>query len=152
MNREGAIQFTYLLLRIAAGLMFMQAGGMKVLGWFGGVPAAMGGPPEPWTQAWVGGWLEVIGGALIILGLFTRPAAFILAGEMAVAYWQFHYAGGPAEGNPLNAPWTWPAQNQGVSAALYCFIFLFMAAFGGQRTSLDWMIFGKKKAVTSTEP
>ena len=148
MNRESAIQITYLLLRIAAGLMFMQAGGMKVLGWFGGVPAAVGGPPPEWSQAWVGGWLEVVGGALIILGLFTRPIAFILAGEMAVAYWQMHYGGG---GNPLDKPWTWPAQNQGVAAALYCFVFLFMSAFGGGRTSLDWMLWGKKNA-PSTEP
>lgn len=147
MSRESAIQITYFLLRIVAGLMFLQAGGMKLFGWLGGMPG--GGTPEMWSQTWIGAWLEVIGGILIMLGLFTRPVAFVLAGEMAVAYWQFHYAGG---GNPLEKPWTWPAQNQGVSAALYCFVFLFMAAFGGQRTSLDWLLFGKKKAATTTEP
>jgi len=148
MNRDKAIQITYFLLRIVAGLMFLQAGGMKVLGFFGGIPAEMGGPPAMWTQAWIGAWLEVIGGILIMLGLFTRPVAFILAGEMAVAYWQFHYGGG---GSPLEKPWTWPTENKGVSAALYCFVFLFMAAFGGQRTSLDWLLWGKKNA-PSTEP
>ena len=151
MNREGAIQITYFLLRIAAGLMFFQAGAMKILGWFGGIPVEFGGAPAMWTQTWIGGMLELIGGALILLGFFTRPVAFILAGEMAVAYWQFHYAGGPAGGNPLNAPWTWPIQNKGEPAVLFCFIFLFMAAFGGGRTSLDWMIWGKKNA-PSTEP
>jgi putative oxidoreductase len=142
MTRDRAIDLTYFLLRVVAGLMFMQAGGQKLLGWFGGVPAAMGGPPAAMTQVWYGAWMELIGGALIILGLFTRPVAFLLAGEMAVAYWQFHYGGGKA---PWEAPWTWPAQNGGAPAVLYCFIFLFMAAYGAGRWSLDAAIFGKAK-------
>ena len=133
MNWERAVQVTYFLLRVVAGWMFFQAGAMKIFGMFGGMP--QGAPPiEPWSQIWIGGWLEVIGGLLIMLGLFTRPTAFILSGEMAVAYWQFHF----------KPEAFWPAQNMGVPAVLYCFIFLFMAAYGGGAWSLDAKLFGKR--------
>ena len=92
--------------------MFVQAGGLKLFGWFGGMPGANGAPPPVLSQVWIGGVLEVVGGAPIVLGLFTRPVAFILSGEMAVAYWQFHAPHG-----------TWPIQNHGEGAVLYCFIF-----------------------------
>lgn len=132
MKRETAVQATYLLLRLVAGLMFFQAGASKILGWYGGMP---GGATAPlMSQIWIGGILEIIGGALIMLGLLTRPAAFILSGEMAVAYWQFHAPNG-----------TWPVQNQGVPAALYCFLFLYMAAQGSGAYSLDGLIWGRKK-------
>jgi putative oxidoreductase len=130
-----AKQFTYFLLRVVAGFMFLQGGGMKILGWFGGVPADNGGPPKPMSQIWIGGWLELIGGLLIMIGLFTRPTAFILSGMMAVAYWQYHAPQG-----------TWPVLNGGVSAALYCFVFLFMAAYGGGSFSLDARIKRKRAA------
>src|SRR5688572_32677782 len=103
MNWEKAVRITYFLLRVVAGWMFFQAGSMKIFGWFGGMPPGV--PPiEPMSQIWIGGWLEVIGGLLILLGLFTRPTAFVLSGEMAVAYWQFHF----------KPEVFWPAQNQGV--------------------------------------
>jgi putative oxidoreductase len=125
MNRERAIQVTYFLLRVVAGLLFFQAGGMKLLGWFGGVPGMPGGPPLL-SEVGIGGVLEFFGGIAIMLGLCTSPVAFILSGEMAVAYWQFHAPGG-----------TWPIQNHGEPAVLLCFIFLYMAARGGGDWSLD---------------
>jgi putative oxidoreductase len=139
MNRERAIQITYFLLRVVAGLMFMQGGGQKILGWFGGIPPEMGGMPAVMSQIWIGGMLELVGGFLIMVGLVTRPVAFVLAGEMAVAYWQFHF-----KGAPWDTPWTWPLQNQGVPAVLYCFVFLFMAAYGGGAWSLDSALWGKR--------
>ncbi len=117
---------TTFLLRVVAGLLFMQAGGVKMLDWFGGIPAEHGGHPVFLSQIWIGGMLELVGGALVMLGLATQPVAFILSGEMAVAYFQFHQPGG-----------VWPAQNHGEPAVLFCFIFLFFAAHGAGPWSLD---------------
>jgi putative oxidoreductase len=134
MNMERATQITYFLLRVVSGLLFFQSGAVKILGWFGGMPP--GTPPLVMgSQIWIGGMLELIGGILIMLGLFTRPTAFILSGEMAVAYWQFHAPNG-----------TWPVQNQGVAAVLFCFIFLYMAARGGGDYSLDALMRGRRGA------
>jgi putative oxidoreductase len=130
---ERAAQVTYFLLRVVAGLLFFQAGATKILGWFGGMPPGMP-PPAVMSQIWIGGMLELVGGVLILLGLFTRPVAFILSGEMAVAYWQFHAPNG-----------TWPVQNQGVPAVLFCFLFLYMAARGGGEYSLDAMLRGRRR-------
>lgn len=129
MNMERAKSITLFLLRVVAGLLFLQAGGMKILDWFGGVPVEYGGHPAMWSQTWIGGMLELYGGLAILLGLFTRPVAFILSGEMAVAYFQFHQPGG-----------FWPIQNHGESAVLLCFIFLYFAACGGGDWSLDALI------------
>jgi putative oxidoreductase len=104
----------------------MHAGGMKLLDWFGGIPVAHGGHPKLMSQVWIGGMLELVGGALVLFGLFTRPVAFILSGEMAVAYFQFHQPHG-----------TWPIQNHGEPAVLFCFVFLFFAANGAGAWSLD---------------
>ncbi len=134
MKRERMVEIAYFLLRVVSGLLFLQAGGMKLLDWFGGIPAQFGGHPHFPSQVWIGGVLELFGGAAILLGLFTRPVAFILSGEMAVAYWQFHFP----QGN-------WPIQNHGEPAVLLCFIFLFLAAQGGGDWSLDKLIFGRKK-------
>ena len=115
------------ILRIVAAFMFLQAGTMKLFGW----PMAMpgGGSLPVMSQMWIGAVLEVVGGALLILGLFTRPVAFVLAGEMAVAYFQFH------------APQSfWPIVNQGQPAVLYCFIWLFFSAAGAGPWSLDALI------------
>ena len=120
---------TVLLLRIATGIIFIQTGGLKVFGWFGGMPPN-GAKAELMSQAGIGGLLEIVGGILIILGLFTRIVAFILAGEMAVAYWQFHFPMG-----------NWPIQNHGEPAVLSCFIFLFLAAYGAGIYSLDKLLF-----------
>ena len=116
---------THFLLRVVSGFLFMHHGGQKLFGWFGGIPPA-GGPAPLWSQAGIGGALEFFGGILILLGLFTRPAAFVLAGEMAVAYFQFHQPKGLV-----------PLQNHGEGAVLYCFIFLFFAAWGAGPWSLD---------------
>jgi putative oxidoreductase len=124
MNWSKAESIAYTLLRVVAGWLFFQAGATKILGWFGGVPPGV--TIAVGSQAWIGGMLEMIGGPLILIGLFTRPAAFIVSGEMAVAYFQFHQPNG-----------TWPHQNQGTGAVLFCFIFLYMAAKGGGEYSLD---------------
>lgn len=136
MNMDRAVQVTYFLLRVVSGLLFLQAGGMKILGWFGGMPEGFTAPVM--SQIWIGGMLELVGGLLIMLGLFTRPVAFILSGMMAVAYWQFHAPNG-----------TWPVQNQGVPAVLMCFIFLYMAARGGGDYSLDALI-RRRRRVAAT--
>ena len=134
MNREKAVQISLFLLRMVSGLLFLQAGGDKILDWFGGIPAQYGGHPHFLTQTWIGGVLELYGGAAILLGLFTRPVAFILSGEMAVAYWQFHAPGG-----------AWPIQNHGEPAVLLCFIFLVLAAQGGGDWSLDAVLKNKRR-------
>jgi len=131
MNRELAVKVTYFLLRIVAGFLFWQAGGLILFGWFGGMP---GGQSVPlMSEIGIGGVLEFVGGLLIIFGLLTRPVAFILSGEMAVAYWQFHAPNG-----------AWPLQNQGVPAVLFCFLFLYMAAQGGGDWSLDALLKRKR--------
>lgn len=133
MNMQRAEQITAFLLRVVSGLLFLQAGGMKMFGWFGGMPG--GGTAPLWSQVGIGGVLEFVGGIAIMLGLFTRPVAFILSGEMAVAYWQFHAPGG-----------TWPIQNQGVAAVLLCFIFLFFAAYGAGQWSLDAILRRRRRS------
>jgi putative oxidoreductase len=134
MNR--AVQITYFFLRVVAGFLFFEAGGAILFGWFGGMPG--GSRPPLMSQIGIGGVLECFGGLAIMLGLFTRPVAFILSGEMAVAYWQFHAPHG-----------LWPAQNQGVPAILFCFIFLYMATLGGGDWSLDALIFPARGTATS---
>jgi putative oxidoreductase len=127
MNSSLAKRITWFLLRVVSGLLFMDAGSMKLLGWFGGMP---GGAVAVFpSQIWIGGALEFYGGLLVMLGLFTRPVAFILSGEMAVAYWQFHAPHG-----------AWPILNHGEPAVLFCFIFLYMAARGPGEWSLDSLV------------
>ena len=140
MNMDRAKEITFFLLRVVSGLLFLQAGGMKIFDWFGGVPAQFGGHPPFMSQTWIGGVLEFYGGAAILLGLWTRPVAFILSGEMAVAYFQFHQPSG-----------FWPIQNHGEPAVLLCFIFLFMAAQGGGDWSLDALIRRKRGGGASAE-
>jgi len=114
------------VLRIVSALMFITAGTTKLFAFPPGAPG--GGATVPlMSQMGIGALLEVVGGALILVGLFTRPVAFVLSGEMAVAYFQFHFATGGF----------WPTVNQGVGAALYCFIFLYLSAAGGGPWSLD---------------
>src|SRR6266545_4162264 len=85
-----------------------------------------GGTPQLLTLPWITGVLEFFGGLLLLLGLFTRPIAFILSGMMAVAYFKVHARQG-----------LWPLQNRGELAALYCFVFLYLSAAGGGPWSLD---------------
>ena len=116
---------THSLLRIVAGLLFFDAGAMKMLGWFGGMPAGV--PMTPLLTA--AGVIELVGGALILLGLFTRPVAFLASGEMAFAYFIGHFPHG-----------FWPIQNHGEPAVLLCFIFLFLWGNGAGPISLDHLI------------
>ena len=133
MNMSTATQVAYFLLRIVAGFLFFQSGSVILLGWYGGMPGGVTAPLL--SQIGIGGMLEFFGGIAILLGLFTRPIAFILSGEMAVAYWQFHAPNG-----------TWPLQNQGLPSVLFCFIFLYMAARGGGEWSLDAILRRRKGA------
>lgn len=134
MKMSRVVQITYFLLRVVSGFLFLQAGGLILFGWYGGMPGEPS-PPPLMSQTGIGGILEFFGGILIMLGLFTRPVAFILSGMMAVAYWQFH---APQGG--------WPVQNQGMPAVLFCFIFLYLAAQGGGEWSLDALLRRKRVA------
>jgi len=112
------------VLRIVAALIFMAHGLQKLIGF----PPSDMPPPEAFSFMWIGGVLEAVGGFLLLIGLFTRPVAFILSGEMAVAYWMFHAPQSP-----------YPAVNGGDAAILYCFVFLYLAAAGPGPWSLDAM-------------
>ena len=129
MTMNCARQMTVFLLRVVAGLLFVQAGGMKLFDWFGGIPAAFGGHPKLFSLVGVAGMLEFYGGMAMLLGLLTRPVAFILSGEMAVAYFMAHQPKG-----------AWPIQNHGEPAVLLCFIFLFFAAHGAGEWSVDSLL------------
>ena len=133
MSMNRAVQVTYFLLRVVSGFLFLQAGGLILFGWFGGMPGQPG-PPPLMSQTGVGGVLEFVGGIAIMLGLFTRPVSFVLSGMMAVAYWQFHAPQG-----------AWPVQNEGMPAVLFCFIFLYMAAQGAGDWSLDALVQRKRE-------
>jgi len=110
------------ILRIVAGLIFLEHGTQKLLGFPAGERALV----EAFTLSWWAGLLELILGALITVGLFTRAAAFIASGEMAVAYWLAH-----APGN------FFPVNNGGDAAILYCFVFLFLVFAGPGKWSVD---------------
>lgn len=137
MNNQRAKDITFFLLRVVAGLLFLQAGGMKLFDWFGGVPAEFGGHPKLWSLVWLAGFLEFYGGAAVLLGLFTRPIAFLLSGEMAVAYFMAHQPQG-----------FWPIKNHGEPAVFLCFIFLFYAAHGSGPWSLDALIAHRRGSPT----
>ncbi|HLL14811.1 MAG TPA: DoxX family protein [Pyrinomonadaceae bacterium] len=114
------------VLRIVAAFLFMAHGAQKLFGFL----APPGAPTPPlMSQMGIGGVLEFFGGLLLLLGLFTRPVAFILSGMMAVAYFQAHAPKG-----------FWPLQNRGELAVLYCFLFLFFAVAGGGEWSLDRLL------------
>lgn len=114
------------LLRIIAGLLFMQHGVQKLFGWLGGFGGQPGGTAELFSLMGLAGVLETFGGLLIVLGLFTRPVALVLALEMVAAYFIAHMPQG-----------FFPIQNGGEPALLYCFIFLTLAAVGPGAFSID---------------
>ncbi len=116
-------------LRMAAAVIFIAHGTQKMFG-VPGSPFHL--PALPTTLLGVAGVLETVGGALMLLGLFTRPVAFVLAGEMAVAYVMRHAPGGP-----------WPIVNGGDLAVLFCFLWLFFCAAGPGPWSLDALRKGK---------
>jgi putative oxidoreductase len=125
LDRARIEKISYAALRIVAGFMFLWHGTQKLLG----VPAAKA-MPELWSQKWIGGVIEMVAGGLIMLGLFTRPAAFLASGTMAVAYIQFHWKGS------FGADFL-PLVNRGELAALYCFVFLLIWARGAGPISID---------------
>jgi putative oxidoreductase len=114
------------VLRIITGFLLMAHGAQKLFGFLAppGMPAATMG-----SLMWVAGVLEFFGGLLFLIGLFTRPVAFILSGLLAVAYFMAHAPGG-----------FWPLQNKGEPAVLYCFVFLFFAVAGGGAWAVDRLI------------
>lgn len=111
------------VLRIIIGFLFMQHGAQKLFGFLAGQ-----GTPARGLLSIVGiaGVLEFFGGLFILLGLFTRPVAFILSGLMAAAYFMAHAPQG-----------FWPLQNRGELAVIYCFVFLYMALAGGGSWGID---------------
>src|SRR5208337_4895222 len=109
------------VLRIAVAILLMQHGGQKLFNY----PAGHGTVPLQ-SLLGVAGILELGGGALLLVGLFTRPVAFILSGQMAVAYFMAHAKHG-----------FWPVQNGGELAVVYCFIFLYLSAAGAGALSID---------------
>jgi putative oxidoreductase len=115
------------LLRIVSAFLFIQVGTAKIFAF----PAAVmpgGGTAPAWSLAWIAGVLETFGGFLLLVGLFTRPVAFLLSGEMAVAYFYGHAPQG-----------LWPVLNQGTDAVFYCFLWLFFSSAGPGPWSLDAM-------------
>ena len=114
----------YGLLRIAAGFMFCFHGAQKILGVLSDFRPPFG------HQLWFGGMIELLGGLAVGLGFRTRAAAFLCSGTMAVAYFQFHWKFQFGRG-------FFPAINQGELAALYCFVFLFLACRGGGKWAMD---------------
>lgn len=124
-NAARAPRAAHLLLRVVAGLLVFQHGAQKLFGWFGGAGGS-GTAVELTSLMGLAGVLECLGGAAIVLGLFTRPVAFLLAGELAVAYFMAHQPRG-----------AWPIENQGEVAVLFSFIFLFLSARGAGILSLD---------------
>lgn len=115
----------FALLRIVAGFLFIQYGTMKLFAFPIGLPPNNGTAPLM-SQMGLAGVLETAGGFLILIGLFVRPVAFILSGEMAVAYFQGHFPNG-----------FWPVANMGTPAVLFCFYFLYLSAAGAGVWSVD---------------
>jgi putative oxidoreductase len=111
-------------MRIVAGFMFSFHGAQKILGILSDFQPALG------SQLWFGGVIELLGGLAILLGFQTRAAAFLCSGEMAVAYFQFHW-------KFQMGPNFFPGINKGELAVLYCFVFLFIACRGGVMWKLD---------------
>jgi len=124
---------THSLLRIVAALIFICPGGMKLLGWFGGMPKGAVLTPLLATA----GVIELVGGTLLLLGLFTRPVAFIASGEMAVAYFWMHSMG-------AHSIWWW--KNRGELVLLYSFIWFLFAAWGAGSFSIDAVLARRRRA------
>lgn len=114
----------YALLRIVAGFLFLFHGAQKILG------VLTPSQPPIWSQLWIGGWIELLGGIAVMLGFRTRIAAFLCSGTMAVAYIQFHW-------KFQMGPNLFPAINKGELALLFSFVFLYIACRGGVKWCLD---------------
>ena len=117
---------TLLALRVISALVLFEHATAQAWGIPNNPARPFAGPPAPFSRTWVASWLELIGGTLIILGLFTRPTAFVLSGLMAFAYFLVHAPVG-----------FFPIVNRGEPAVLLCFVFLYMAAAGAGPYSID---------------
>jgi putative oxidoreductase len=113
------------ILRIITAFLFMEHGAMKLFEF----PAPMPMEIQLFSLLGLAGVLELVGGLFILIGLFTRPVAFLLSGEMAFAYFMAHAPHG-----------FWPVLNHGEAAVLYCFIFLYLSAAGGGAWSVDKLL------------
>ena len=122
------------LLRIMTGFLFFPHGAQKLFALFGGFGGQPGATAPLLSLMGVAGVLEFFGGLLVMCGLFTRPVAFILSGLMAAAYFMGHFPQG-----------VWPLLNGGELAALYSFVFLFLAASGGGAFSIDGMLVKRRR-------
>jgi putative oxidoreductase len=119
------------VLRIIVGFVFIPHGAQKLFGFM--APPQWSTPPI-FSLVGIAGALEFFGGLLILLGLFTRPVAFILSGMLAVAYFMIHAPGG-----------FWPLQNKGELAVVYCWLFLFFSVAGGGAWSIDRLLWRSDK-------
>ena len=126
---------TLTALRVMAGLLLAQHGLQKLFGLLLAPDRVWEGAPAVLSQPWIAGVLELGGGILLMLGLFTRPVAFVLSGLMASAYFLAHAPRG-----------FWPVLNRGELPALYCFVFLMFAALGGGRYALDAVLARRRAA------
>ena len=115
----------YAIMRIMTGLLFLWHGTGKLFGFPGGPH----GDPPPAHITYIAGPIELVGGILVLIGLFTRPAAFVCSGLMAAAYWMAHGTDN-----------LFPVLNKGELAVLYCFVFLFISAQGGGKWSVDSLL------------
>lgn len=131
----------FALLRLISGLMMACHGGQKILGMFADPAHSMHFPVGSFM--WFGGMIELVGGFLVAFGLFGGFAAFILSGQMAVAYFMAHAGTGVK---------FFPIVNKGESAVLYCFIFLYIACHGSGILSLDQLLFRRSTTTPSTVP
>src|SRR5579872_1977360 len=113
------------ILRIIAGLLFLEHGLSKFFGFPGPFPM----PVPPFSLLWFAGLIEIVGGILLTLGLLSRLAALVMSGEMAIGYFMFHAPGG-----------FYPILNHGEAAVLYCFVFLYFVFAGGGPLSLDALV------------
>ncbi len=121
------------VLRIVTALLFIEHGTAKLLGFPFIEQIAY---PAPWSMYWIAAWFELIGGLLILVGLWTRWIGILLAGEMAVAYWIIHAGHSP-----------FPLVNKGEAAILFCFVFLALAVIGAGRWSVDQVLARKRSDV-----
>jgi putative oxidoreductase len=126
------------LLRVVTGALFIQHGVQKLFGLLVNANQVWNGPPPVFSQFWFAGVLEVFGGVLIVIGLFTRPVAFLLSGEMAVAYFQAHF--------PRNF---WPVLNGGENVVLFCFVFFYLFVTGAGPYSLDGFLRARRHPTLS---
>ena len=122
-------------LRLVTAGLYLEHGTGKILGF----PMTSMAFPRPWTLFWMAGLLELFGSLLLLVGLFTRPVAFLLAGEMAIAYWLIHAPQSP-----------FPMVNSGEAAVLFCFIFLLFVATGPGTLSVDEWLLNRRDAAGGT--